>query len=318
VSGLNNSGDTSGTGSISESITNVSGLPLSCSYVYTLSDSGCVAIDTVRVYVVFPAAPTAIVADNVLSGTLCINTRYQNFHAATPPSLGTAYVWGTKTGNATIAGVGNSTQDVLVNFDKSGLDTITLGVGSGGKGCNVYGYDYPVTIGSTQADTTTLVIYYESNLYCLNNSEMGYQWGYDSSGSLGAFVIPGQTYQNYYLPVLDTPAKHYWVETWNNNGCIQKYYLNTSFLSTNDVNSGSTGLTVYPNPAGNVINMEQSVKAGATVSFRIFNVLGQEVMMVQGVNGKATADISLLPAGSYTVESLVNGVRSENALFIKK
>lgn len=61
-------------------------------------------------------------------------------------------------------------------------------------------------------------------------------------------------------------------------------------------------LNVYPNPACNVINVDNA--AGAQIS--IFNIAGQEVMAIEAANANETINVSNLTEGVYVVR-VVNG-----------
>jgi glutathione peroxidase len=84
-----------------------------------------------------------------------------------------------------------------------------------------------------------------------------------------------------------------------------------AWLQTSDVeelNFYSNNLSVFPNPATSVINIEGLNAATAEVV--IYNVLGLPVMEVRTTDGRI--DISALPAGAYVVRSA-----NKTAKFIK-
>ena len=68
------------------------------------------------------------------------------------------------------------------------------------------------------------------------------------------------------------------------------------------INENNNTLNVYPNPACNVINVDNA--AGAQIS--IFNIAGQEVMAIEAANANETINVSNLTEGVYVVR-VVNG-----------
>lgn len=68
------------------------------------------------------------------------------------------------------------------------------------------------------------------------------------------------------------------------------------------VHENADNLNVYPNPACNVINVENV--AGAQIS--IFNIAGQEVLAIEAANANETINVANLTEGVYVVR-VVNG-----------
>jgi len=323
VAGISSTDGGRGLDSIAGVVTNTSGQPEVLKYVYTISDSAgnksCALVDTVRVDVVYPATAADISSAFVIPGNICRFTRNQNFQASTAPAANTVFNWSTSHGKALITGIGNTTQYALVSFETPGVDSIKLTAGSTGIGCNVYSKSFAVTIDTAVADTSTRIIYFGNSLYCLNNNEQAYQWGYDVPGSLQGVSISGETYQSYYIPNLDTAHYFYWVETWNNNSCAQKYYFNEKALGTNVVVEQENSFSIYPNPAGDYLTVVLTgAKNNNEITYAVVNLLGQRLITVNAVSGEATIDVSTLAAGSYIVESFIGGVKDQSKLFIKK
>lgn len=71
-------------------------------------------------------------------------------------------------------------------------------------------------------------------------------------------------------------------------------------VGINEVNT--TSLNVYPNPACNVINVDNA--AGAQIS--IYNIAGQEVMAIEAANANESINVASLSEGVYVVR-VVNG-----------
>jgi len=88
-----------------------------------------------------------------------------------------------------------------------------------------------------------------------------------------------------------------------------------SVLPTNVGNVGNVrNVVVYPNPAGNVVNVE-GVQNGEV---RIFDVVGQEVGMYNIVSNKQALDISNLRAGGYFLQITANDGSMKNVKIVKE
>jgi hypothetical protein len=59
-----------------------------------------------------------------------------------------------------------------------------------------------------------------------------------------------------------------------------------------------SGITIYPNPAGDVLNIRQKNGVAAS-SIGIYNALGQRVMTISGNHVEVAVDISRLDSGVY-------------------
>lgn len=93
----------------------------------------------------------------------------------------------------------------------------------------------------------------------------------------------------------------------------QGFYPLSAFTGTGIKESVVSSVSIYPNPAGNVLNVELSEQGSASI--RIVNVLGQE-MYAQQLNTNTRIDISSLPAGSYKV-ILSDEITSRSSSLIK-
>ena len=63
------------------------------------------------------------------------------------------------------------------------------------------------------------------------------------------------------------------------------------------------GVNVFPNPANNVINVENA--AGSQIS--LFNITGQEVLSIEVANANAAINVADLAEGIYVVRVNNNG-----------
>ena len=212
-----------------------------------MSDTGCLNSYTDTVTVIPQASqPAAITA--VYPGSNCIGTKYQEFGTTSTPKPGESYTWTTSNGYASVNAVSVTAQTVLVNFNAQGVDTLKVICKVAGIGCQDMKSVLPVTIGSGNADTFS-VLYFQNNFYCLDNSQDSYQWGYDVATTLQSHEIAGETNQNYFHPNLSSAeldSMIFWVRT-KHNGCTQKQYYNVGALNTHNVYVGDgNDIMVYP------------------------------------------------------------------------
>lgn len=83
----------------------------------------------------------------------------------------------------------------------------------------------------------------------------------------------------------------------NNDWCVNYYNdLGVNEMTVNGVN-------VFPNPANNVINVENA--AGSQIS--LFNITGQEVLSIEVANANAAINVADLAEGIYVVRVNNNG-----------
>jgi len=74
--------------------------------------------------------------------------------------------------------------------------------------------------------------------------------------------------------------------------------------------------TVYPNPAGNFLNLDN--KTGAIIkSISIYNMLGQVILVVPNANGLQGIDVSVLATGNYLMK-IISDKGDGTVKFIKK
>ncbi|MFZ1528356.1 MAG: T9SS type A sorting domain-containing protein [Ferruginibacter sp.] len=83
-------------------------------------------------------------------------------------------------------------------------------------------------------------------------------------------------------------------------------------------NSHQSFITVFPNPASNLLNLEYNTELG-NVSVEITDMLGKPVISLQaGIADLKQIDISRLPAGTYTISLFNKNKRTISGKFIKK
>ncbi|MGL6037940.1 MAG: reprolysin-like metallopeptidase [Soonwooa sp.] len=96
----------------------------------------------------------------------------------------------------------------------------------------------------------------------------------------------------------------------SNYGQVEDYTLNIGTLAVSDVNSTKNGLQVYPNPASDVITINN---IAAKSTYQIFNMAGQ-VVANGATDGKV--QVSKLDKGVYIITIESNGQKSQTK-FIK-
>lgn len=299
----------SGTGGVSEALTNTTSSAVNTTYIYALAANGCTSSRDV-VVTVNPASAIAALT-TTSPATVCSGTLYQNFGAATAPAAGTTYTWSAI--NASVYAVSADKQFALVNFPTAGNAVVMLTVNSGSAGC-VAADSFAVNV-STAVSSSAGVIYYNGDLVYLDNTADTYQWGFDLAATLEPFDIGVATFQSYPLPDPDFIDYYYWVRT-TKNGCEQKTYYNAPLAVTSVNNTGNV-LSIFPNPATNSITINAAMHNAGLHTIMVMNMLGQAVKTYTGTNNTVQMNIEGLPAGCYMVNCLENGIRTATSKFTK-
>jgi len=256
-------------------------------------------------------APAAPVITTRPPSTACTGTLYQNIGTSTPPAAGTVYNW--TAANAAVWAQGTGHQYALINFNEPGTAVVTLTASIPGFSCTSQS-SVTVTVGASIAQSPE-VSYFTSHFVCTPSNENSYQWGYDNVSTLDSTLLPGEINQDYLNTSPDFYNKDYWVLT-TLGGCLQKTYYHTP-TTVQNLNSGATGISVYPNPANSYINVVISAGVKGSIEVAVWNVLGQQVNTVMAADNKAVIDVSMLPAGSYLVTCNNDGIKIASARFVK-
>lgn len=300
----------SGTGAIHEILTNTTASSITVHYIYALTVAGeCTYSQTVNVVVTPAAAAPSITTKSPAS--LCNGTMFQNFGAATTPATGSTYVWSAT--NASVYATGNTRQYALVNFTNPGNAVVKLSASYGGSGC-VSSDSVAVTVSNTNAQSY-FVIYTRGQLVALINDVDSYQWGYDDAASLDSTIIPGAIDQSYFVSSENVTTKYYWVIT-TQGDCMQKAYYNRPTGITN-INEAIADVNIYPNPAGEYVNVAVAKSITGNIQVEVMNMIGQEMGTVTAVDNTAHVDVAKFAAGAYMVTCYSNGVKIASARFIK-
>jgi hypothetical protein len=299
----------SGTGNISEALTNNTLAPLDAVYTFVLNAGGCTSTRNVSVMV---SPQPAITTITTRPGTsVCSGAFAQNFGAGIAPPAGISFAWSAV--NASIMATGTTKQYCLVNFPTAGTAVITLTFTVAGTGC-ISRDTLAVSVG-TAAAVQGSVLYYNSQFIYLDNDVDSYQWGFDDKATLDSTLIPGATFQSYLTTTApDLNNKYYWVIT-KKKGCLQKTYLNAPLAITNLQAQQAEALHVYPNPADNTVSVDVS-GAADNAAIAITNMIGQVVRSNETIK-HTEFDIAGLPPGCYFVICTRNGVKTAVSKFVK-
>lgn len=81
--------------------------------------------------------------------------------------------------------------------------------------------------------------------------------------------------------------------------------------------TSQNGLTIYPDPANDKIQVEVGMHATSNVKIEVLNMIGQTVYAAPAANSKTEVDITPLLSGCYVVNCYSNGIRLASARFIK-
>ncbi|MES2701218.1 MAG: T9SS type A sorting domain-containing protein [Bacteroidota bacterium] len=299
----------SGSGSIHETLTNTTTSPITVTYVIAMTVGG-VCTRSQNITVVVSPSVSGVAITTKSPATLCSNTMYQNFGAATLPPTGTTYSWSAT--NATIYATGTNRQYILVNFNTPGTAVIRLNTSYPGSGC-VSTDTFAVTVGSGTAQAP-YVIFTNGQFIVLENDVDTYQWGYDDAATLDSTLVPGEINQSYMLTAPDFTNRRYWVIT-KRGDCMQKSYYNRPVTIAGAEQAVS--VKVFPNPTNDIVNVEISEVVGGNVAVHLLNMLGQELDVVSATGNRASLNVAKLPAGVYMVDCYSNGVKITTARFVK-
>jgi len=292
-------GITSGTATISYTVTNI-----------------CGAVSSTIIVTVDPFASNDTIYTHP-SPYICANTQFQNFGVGAPTYAGIRYTWSTV--NATLVSESPGDLNTLVSFPNPGTAYVILYADVLNTGChNTDTFTAYVNTTESRFDT---VSYYSSQLVCSDNTADGYQWGYDDAVSLDSNLIVGATFQDYYISSPDFATRCYWVIT-THNGCWQKSYYNApqkgAITSVKQL-SADVSIQLYPNPADSRINIEvKNPGSSDDITAQVFDMLGKNVGSTLLISGKGSIDVSALASGVYSVMLVQDGVRLGAATFLKK
>ena len=246
----------------------------------------------------------------VAPANLCAGVQCQNFGAASTPAAGFTYTW--SAANALVSAVGDSGQYCLVSFPYAGAASVTLTVG-GGTICAA-GSTYNVSVAPASLPALT-VVYYNNQFVLQDNTQDTYQWGYDDVVTLDSSLIDSAIFQSYPDAVPDFLHKYYWVIT-TKDGCMQKTYFNGP-RNTVGVQplSAMASLTVAPNPAGDVIRINNNGIGSSKLV--ITDVTGKVLITCNDATANVEVNVSALSAGLYFVSSLSNDIIVGTVRFVK-
>ncbi len=242
---------------------------------------------------------------------VCAGTMYQNFGTSTAPPTGIKYAWSAS--NATVWATSYNGQNALISFENPGIATVVLADNITSTQCRNQ-ISTEVTVNSSLAPANS-VIYFEYHFVCTPNNEDSYQWGYDDATTLDSTLLTGEINQDYLNSNPDFTHKYYWVMT-SSGSCNQKTYLTIPTAIVN-VNTVSVSVDVFPNPAGDWINLIVSSAIGDEMQLEIQNVNGQKVSSTTTVNHKSVVNATGFASGFYIVNCIHNGTRMASTRFIK-
>ena len=241
-------------------------------YTVTYTLSGCTSTAETGTVIVNPV-PTVSVADQ----SICPGQSATLISTPTPP--GGTYFWtpgGATTSSITVS-PGSTTNYSLV-YTQGGcasapeISTVTV-------------LPAPAIGVTTVGGTMTSV-----------QSGATYQW-LDCNAGMG--IIAGATSQSY------TPSSSgtYAVQV-SLGGCTDTSICNVIMI-TGIAEANNFGLSIYPNPANEWINVEN--RTGQILSYEISNVLGNTVISGKLITGTSTIDVAKFAKGLYFLKTGKNG-----------
>lgn len=81
--------------------------------------------------------------------------------------------------------------------------------------------------------------------------------------------------------------------------CVTILYQNLNFNSINKISNVAPTITIYPNPANYQLNIDLGTERAKSI--QLFNLLGEEVRMIENVSGVVEMPKNNLAQGMYTV-----------------
>jgi gliding motility-associated-like protein len=138
---------TSGSGSISEFLTNSTSSPVNVTYQYTLSDNGCSNVQNVVVVV----NPSPVLTSSLTPPSICSGSLFN--YAATSSSIGTAFSWTRTVVPGILEPASSGTNDInetLTNTTNAPV-VVTYSYSLTANGCTNNSYNVTVTVNPTPA-----------------------------------------------------------------------------------------------------------------------------------------------------------------------
>ncbi len=308
----NTAGVSTGTaGVVNEVLNNMTLAPKTVIYHYTLSAFGCSNPQNVTV-TVNPAPQVPVIAINTPS-SVCSNTMFQNFGAATDAPDTVQYTWSAI--GATVLAQGSGHRNSIVSFPDAGNANVILTANVPGIAC--YRNDtFAVTVTSSEA-TNPGVYYVHDHFVCVDNTVDSYQWGFDDVTTLDSTIYTGQVDQNFYQASPDFAHKLYWVMT-SKGGCSSKSYYNAPTGVTQIGTATVAAINVFPNPASNNVAVDVTGLNDGRNTLELTDITGKVITTDVLNNGKTVLNVTDLSAGVYIVSCYHNGVKAGTTKLIKE
>ena len=278
---------------------------------YIVTNAG--GTDTATKIISILPTPAKPVISTVSPSSVCTGTLYQNYGANNPPPNGVSFIWSAV--NAIVWATGGNGQNALISFPDPGIATVVLTASTAGTICTSSD-SVNVFVNNTVA-IIPQVFYFQYHFVCMPANLFSYQWGYDDVATLRSTTLVGENNQDYLNADPDFTGKYYWVNT-GENGCIQKTYYNTPVAIQNIGKTEVADITVFPNPAHELVTVRINNWVTAAATIELLNLEGQKLGAVQTANNQATISLENYPSGFYLINCYQNGTKIGTAKFIKK
>jgi hypothetical protein len=76
-------------------------------------------------------------------------------------------------------------------------------------------------------------------------------------------------------------------------------------------------MDIYPNPAGQFINVVVGSVPSGAIKYQIVDMIGQDVFTTIDASTKVVLDVATLSSGSYIINCYRDGVKITSARFVK-
>ncbi|MGB3949321.1 MAG: T9SS type A sorting domain-containing protein [Bacteroidia bacterium] len=310
VAGISNAAG-SGTGGVSETLTNTTNLPITVVYVYTVTSNTCSGSSTANVQVTVSPVPSL---SSSLSPTTCSGDVFN--YTATSISPGVVFTWT----RSTVAGIsqpgtsgGPNISEVLTNSTSSPVTTTYVytinASGCSGNSQNVVVTVYPKPVVSLSPFTTDA---------CLQAAPFSLSGG---SPSGGVYSGPGVSNGMFNPSIAGLGSKtiSYTITT---NGCSNAatQQLNVDNCAGINENLAST-LVLYPNPNNGFFTVKIDNISVNRLVIKINDIQGKSVFekTEHNISGDYTKqiDLSNLAKGVYYLELKTDNQSNRSKLIVQ-
>ena len=238
-----------------------------------------------------------------ITGSASVCASSSNIYSVAAVSGATSYTWVLPNG---WTGTSTTNSITAVTDTSSGIVSVIAS--------NACGSSPAQTLSVTNIPTPTVT---QSPLgsVCLNSAAFTLSGG---SPTGGTYSGNGVSVGNVFTPSVagaGTFPIHY---TYHYGTCSITVSANITVTSTCagiETNYLDNDVSVYPNPANGIINID--IKNVKVQSLKVINVIGEVVYQSANINSKSTVDVSSFAKGIYSIEFIINNTKVVKKLVVQ-